>query len=83
MIGTYSPDKRPKELKKLQEIYSSLIDFTIRGSQVAQFLLNKWEDLKLKFIGNRDLCPRNTVCLPNIKPCECNNSLKEEDIRIY
>jgi hypothetical protein len=76
---TYSPDKWPKELKKLQEIYSPLIDFTTRGSQVAQFFLNKWEDLKLEFVGDGDLCPRNTVCLPNIKPCKCDNSLKSED----
>jgi hypothetical protein len=78
MEGTYSPDKRPKELEKLQEVHGPLIDFTILGSQVAQLLLNKWEDLKLEFVGDGDICPRNTVCLPNVEPCECNNGLQRE-----
>jgi hypothetical protein len=47
MKGAYSPDKRTKELKKLQEVHSPLIDFTVLGSQAAQLLLDKWKDFKL------------------------------------
>jgi hypothetical protein len=80
MKGAYSPNKRPKELEKLQKVHSPLINFTIRASQAAQLLLNKREGFKLEFNGNRDLCPRNTVCLPDIEPCKCDNGLQRKDV---
>jgi hypothetical protein len=79
MKGTYSPDEGPKELEKLQEVHGPLINFTIRGSQVAQLLFDKWEYFKLEFVGDRDLCPRNAVCLPNKEPCKGNNGLQRDN----
>ena len=80
MKGTYSPDKWPKELEKLQNVHSPLIYFTICSSQVAKLLLNKREDFKLEFVGDRDLSPRNTVRLPDKEPCKCDNSLQGRDV---
>jgi hypothetical protein len=62
-------------LKKLQEVYGPLIDLAVLSLQVAEGILDKGENLQLQFIRNWNLCPRNTVSLANIEPCQRNDSL--------
>jgi hypothetical protein len=62
-------------LKKLQEVYGSLIDLAVLSLQVAEGILDKGEDLQLQFIRNRNLCLRSTVSLANVEPCQRNDSM--------
>jgi hypothetical protein len=64
-------------LQKLQKVHSPLVDLAILGLQAAQGIHDEWEDLDLKLVGNRDLCPGYSVCLANIETGERDDSLCE------